>query len=71
MRSPGADPIGNVIHQRSHNAGGKRRPQQRQQHGPIGAQQKIKLVMMIEMPNHGVPAQVQSLANQPSVRNNA
>jgi hypothetical protein len=62
-KSPGADPIGNIIHQRTDNAGGKRRPQQGQHHGPIGAQQRIKLVMVVEVPNHGIPAQVQSLAN--------
>jgi hypothetical protein len=69
--SPGADPIRNIIHQRSDNAGRKRRPQQGQHHGPVGAQQKMKLVMVIEVPNHGVPAQVQSLVNQPSVKDNA
>ena len=54
--SPGADPIRNVIHQRGDNAGGERRPQQGKHHGPVGAKQKIELVMMIDVPNHGVPA---------------
>jgi hypothetical protein len=70
-KSPDADPIRNIVDQRSDNAGRKRCPQQGQHHGPVGAQQKVKLVMVIEVPNHGVPAQVQSLANLPSVRNNA
>jgi hypothetical protein len=53
--SPSAKPIRDIIHQRTDNAGGKRRPQQGQHHGPVGAKQKIKLVMVIDVPNHGVP----------------
>jgi hypothetical protein len=57
--SPNADPIRNVIHQRTDDAGSKRCPQQGQHHSPVGPQQKVKLVVVIEVPNHGVPAQVQ------------
>jgi hypothetical protein len=57
--SPSADPIRNVIHQRTDNAGSKRCPQQGQRHGPVGPQQKVKLVVVIKVPNHDVPAQVQ------------
>jgi hypothetical protein len=57
--SPSTDPIRNVIHQRTDNAGSKCCPQQSQHHGPVGPQQKVKLIVVIEVPNHGVPAQVQ------------
>jgi len=54
--SPRADPIRNVIHQRTNNAGGQRRPQHGQHQGSVGAKQKIKLVMVVDVPNHGVSA---------------
>jgi len=54
--SPGVDPIRNVMHQRADNAGGERRPQQGEHHPSVGAKQKIELVMVIDVPNHDVPA---------------
>jgi len=54
--SPNADPIRNVIHQRTEDAGGQRRPKQREHHGAVGAKQNIELVVVIDVPNHGVPA---------------
>jgi hypothetical protein len=53
--SPGVDPIRNIICQRPENARSERRPQQGQHYGPVGAKKKAKLVVVIEVSNHGDP----------------
>ena len=53
--SPGANPIRNIIYERTDYAAGQRPPEQGQHHSPVGAKHHVKLIMMVGVTNHGIP----------------
>jgi hypothetical protein len=64
--SPPTDPVPDIIDQRPDDAGKKRCPHQAQQQDPIGTDDSIQSIMVVDVANHGKTSSPGAPVDRPS-----